>query len=567
MQPLAGRVVLITGSSRGIGLATARQITAGGGHVVLHGRDQAALGVATAALRADGASVDAIAEDLAVPGAGERLIAAAVARAGRVDVLVNNAVHATPRLLADALPEAELARALATNVVAPFGTAAALIAWAQRTGSRCRVLNISSGATTVLPPRALDYVASKQALEAMTRALAQDVDGERACVSALQLGAVRDPHDAASAIVRAIAMPIDAAHGRVFAAWRLDADPEGETRFASPHLATAALDLSAADTLASVAGPSPTVRAALTHFAASPLERLPDPTSRALRAAIAQQQDVPIDSIVVGSGISDLAARVLDLVACAGETVITNAPSWPLVATLCAARQLNVRAIPYRIEGDRGTHDLPAIANAVTAMTRAIYLVSPALPTGDALDREPFAAWIEALPPHVVVIVDEAYVDFCVRPDALRAVAWVRRGTRPLIVLRSFSKSDGLAALRIGYAVAPPTIATRLRAAALPFGVNAAAEVAAIAAIGDGAHRAAAVATNTAERARVEAAIDRIQRAHGADGVARLRSDAPFLLVAAKRPQLLSRFAFWPIAAREENDRRLRALEEDHGIS
>ena len=108
-------------------------------------------------------------------------------------------------------------------------------------------------------------------------------------------------------------------------------------------------------------------------------------------------------------------------------------------------------------------HDLPAMQAAVSPRTRAIYLCNPNNPTGTALGAAEIRAFIESLPPHVVTIVDEAYMDFATGAD-VRSVAELVNGERSVVVLRTFSKLHGMAGLRMGYAITRPDIAAAARA-------------------------------------------------------------------------------------------------------
>ncbi|HET9990749.1 MAG TPA: aminotransferase class I/II-fold pyridoxal phosphate-dependent enzyme, partial [Kofleriaceae bacterium] len=219
-------------------------------------------------------------------------------------------------------------------------------------------------------------------------------------------------------------------------------------------------------------------------------------------------------AIVLGAGASELIDRVLGVVLRPGERLVAHTPSWPLFPRLCAARMLDAITVPYRLANDRVDHDLDAVLAAVDGTVRLVYLISPANPVGCALDAAPFARFLAALPPHVTVVVDEAYGEFVVRPDAVRAPAVTRTDPR-VIAIRTFSKFHALAGLRLGYAVAAPGLSRALAAAALPFGVTAAAAYAAIAAIGDRDHARRTLAAIERGRALCPTALP---------------SDAPFAL-------------------------------------
>ena len=126
-----------------------------------------------------------------------------------------------------------------------------------------------------------------------------------------------------------------------------------------------------------------------------------------------------------------------------------------------------------------GRHDLPAMAAAITDRTRVVLVCTPNNPTGPAVTQTELDAFLAAVPPHVLVVVDEAYIEFVRMADPVDGVATFRR--HPQVVLtRTFSKAYGLAGLRVGYASPPSRWPPALRAVSLPFGVPHVAQVAAI---------------------------------------------------------------------------------------
>jgi histidinol-phosphate aminotransferase len=528
------RVVVITGSSRGIGLALAVACAARGARVVVHGRDPQR--VADAAATIDGAI--GIASDLAMPAGAETLIAGALAACGRIDVLVNNAGTSPARgALWDAEPT-ELVEAIATNVTAPILCARAVLAWAEPERRAVRIVNVSSGIVALPHDRAAAYVATKAALDGFTRALARDVD-PRVVITAVALGSHRtdlarrmlgddrelpEADVAATTLLRAILAPGEQVHGRVIA------PPPRE------------LEVSGLDLLAHPLGPSPRARDALAKVAReAPLDRYPDRDHGELRKLLAARHGVPLDAIVLGGGVTELIDRVLRVATRPGETAIANTPSWPVWPHVCAQHGVGWRRVPYRLSESRADHDLDAIRRAIDRSVRIIYLTSPANPGGAALDTKSFEAFLAALPEHVTVIVDEAYADFTTREDALRASRCVQ-WTDQLIVLRSLSKLHGLAGLRIGYAIAARDRARVLERAAPAFPLVRGAAEAAIAALSDRDHEQRVIDHVATSRARLEQQLD-------ARGIARLHSDAPFVLAAdpdASGPRVFDRYVMLP---------------------
>jgi histidinol-phosphate aminotransferase len=496
-------VVIVTGSTRGIGLALAKACTARGARVVVHGRDPARVAAIAAELGAIGVATE-------LPPGAEAIVRAALEAFGRVDVLVNNAAMSPARAPLWEHDAAALDATIATNLAAPMQLARALLAWSVPRSHPVRIVNVSSGATSAVPHDAAAYVASKAGLDGLTRALAAEIATRPEVVvtgvalGAVQIGmsAIANPGNAAVSVEAAVGQLVDAivagaqiVHGRVLA-----------PRPSGPRLDTEHADLLAI-------APSPRARAAL---ASAAIERYPR-EPRELRAVLAARFGVTPEAIVVGGGISELLDRVARVTLRPGETAIANVPAWPLVPRVFPA----CHGVPYRISGDRADHDLDSIAGAIDRTVRVVYLTSPANPTGQALDARAFERFVDRVPRHVTVVVDEAYAEFAPEPAAITAL--VRWTDKRVVVLRSFSKLHGLAGLRIGYAVT--TIGRELADAAPPFPITRGAEEAALAALADAAHVRRVLAAVASARARVERDLD-------ARGIHRLASDAPFLLAA-----------------------------------
>ncbi|MDB4964056.1 MAG: aminotransferase class I/II-fold pyridoxal phosphate-dependent enzyme [Myxococcales bacterium] len=522
---MRGRVVVVTGSSRGIGLELAFACARDGARVVVHGRDQGRLTAAVASICSAGGEAIGIRADLSRPDGPELLIRSALDAFGRIDVLVNNAAVTTGREPLWTADPVALHAVVAVNIVAPILCARAVLAWAMPRAETVRIVNVSSGIVEAPRTDAASYIASKAALEGLTRALALDVSQSTVVVTAVALGGHRtelsrgvvdaEEHarlpaaaDAVSQLVAAILAPADEVHGRVLRVARERAlDIDGVDLFAEPSA-------------------SPAARGALSTVALEgPIERYPEAACTTLRKVLAARFGVGLDAVVIGGGTSELLERVLAVAARPGETVIANAPSWPLWPYLCQQRRLTWRAVPYRLMPGHADHDLDAVLAAIDRTVRAVYLTSPANPVGRALDREPFARFLDAVPRHVTVIVDEAYAEYITRDDALQAAALARWSDRSLVVLRTFSKAYALAGLRIAYAITTPALARRLAAAAPPFPIVRGAEEAAVAALADVAHLRTVVARAAAARTALEARL-------GERGIEWLASDAPFVLAA-----------------------------------
>ncbi len=233
------------------------------------------------------------------------------------------------------------------------------------------------------------------------------------------------------------------------------------------------------------------------------LNRYPDITSAALVAALAAQLRVPVESVVVGTGSVALLSQVLQAACEPGDEVVfawRSFEAYPVAAAIAGARAVPVPLGP----GER--HDLDAMAAAVTDRTRVVLVCSPNNPTGTVVHRGELQRLLDAVPPDVLVVVDEAYAEFVRDPDAADALA-ARRGRANVVVLRTFSKAYGLAGLRVGHAVADPAVARVLRTTGVPFGVSGVAQAAAIASLAAEEELLARVDALVAERERVTAAL------------------------------------------------------------
>ncbi|GEO92802.1 putative phenylalanine aminotransferase [Kocuria flava] len=237
--------------------------------------------------------------------------------------------------------------------------------------------------------------------------------------------------------------------------------------------------------------------------AAGRMNRYPDMGAVQLRERIAAFLGVRPEEVAVGPGSVGVLQQILGATCGPGDEVVfawRSFEAYPILVSLTGAT-----AVPVPLAADEG-HDLEAMAAAVTDRTRAVLVCSPNNPTGTSVPQAALERFLAAVPPHVLVVVDEAYVEFVDEERPLDALALFRAHPN-VCVLRTFSKAYGLAGLRVGYAVAHEGLAEGLRKVALPFGVSTVAQRAAIRSLdaaGELRERAAAVA---AERRRVVDAL------------------------------------------------------------
>lgn len=224
--------------------------------------------------------------------------------------------------------------------------------------------------------------------------------------------------------------------------------------------------------------PLPGVIEAITE-AAGTANRYPDAHSTQLVAALATRWAVPVDHLAVGTGSVALLAHLVQITCDAGDEVVfawRSFEAYPIVARIAGATP-----VPVPLRADL-RHDLDAMAAAITDRTRLVLVCTPNNPTGPVVRQPELDALLAMVPADVLVVVDEAYLEFVRDPEAADGLA-AYRGHENVAVLRTFSKAYGLAGLRVGYAVAPEPVAAALRKVATPFGVSAVAQAAAVASL------------------------------------------------------------------------------------
>ncbi|KGM11557.1 histidinol-phosphate transaminase [Cellulomonas carbonis] len=248
--------------------------------------------------------------------------------------------------------------------------------------------------------------------------------------------------------------------------------------------------------------PLASVRAAVER-AASELHRYPDMFATALGEALAARHGVDPSGIVASTGSVAVLGHVLQAFCDAGDEVVhawRSFEAYPILVQLQGA--VSVR-VPVTADG---RHDLDAMAAAISPRTRVVLLCTPNNPTGPALTHTEVLSFLDRVPPTVLVVLDEAYVEFVRQDDPLRSGA-VLAAYPNVVVLRTFSKAYGLAALRVGYAVTSPDIARGIRTASTPFGVNHLAQVGALASLDAEDELLERVDAVVAERTRVLAGL------------------------------------------------------------
>ena len=233
--------------------------------------------------------------------------------------------------------------------------------------------------------------------------------------------------------------------------------------------------------------------------AAADIHRYPDPFSRRLITALSERFDVPEECLVLGTGSVAICGQVVTIAAGPGDEVLyawRSFESYPIVTRIAGATSVQVLLLPDE------RHDLEGMLAAITDRTRVIFVCTPNNPTGQVVTTPEILDFIERVPPDVIVVMDEAYREFAAHDDVPDGIELFRKFPN-VVVLRTFSKAYGLAALRVGFGVAHPVVAAALRKTALPFGVSTIAEEAAIASLAAEGQLLERVAALVVERERV----------------------------------------------------------------
>jgi histidinol-phosphate aminotransferase len=265
-------------------------------------------------------------------------------------------------------------------------------------------------------------------------------------------------------------------------------------------------------------GPSPRAVAAI-QAAAPRMHLYPDGGGFYLKQALARKIGIDAAHIQLGNGSNELIELLGHIFLGPGTEIVMSERAFVIYKLVAMLFQAETVAVPMQ----GFTHDLDAMQAAITPRTRLVFVANPNNPTGTRVDAAALDLFVRSMPDHVITVIDEAYFDLLPEAEQPDSIAWIREGL-PVCILRTFSKIYGLAGLRIGYSLASPELTTLLNRARQPFNVNDMAQIAAIAAIGDDDHVAAA-------RKMVADGLRQITDSLTADGVEFVPSCVNFLLV------------------------------------
>ncbi len=242
-------------------------------------------------------------------------------------------------------------------------------------------------------------------------------------------------------------------------------------------------------------GPSPLAVQAIAE-SASHVHLYPDGNAYYLKKELAARIGISPDHLILGNGSNDVLQLVAEAYIAPGDEVIYAAGAfvvYSLVTKLCGATAVVVPMV-------NDTHDLTAMAEAVTDKTKVIFIANPNNPTGTMVTASEAAGFIERVPDGVLVVFDEAYYEYVARSDYPQTLPYVLKG-RNFVITRTFSKIYGLAGLRIGYGIAPPGLVETLNRVRQPFNCSLVGQAAARAALKDTNHVKESQRSNAAGKA------------------------------------------------------------------
>ena len=248
-------------------------------------------------------------------------------------------------------------------------------------------------------------------------------------------------------------------------------------------------------------GPGPGVRRALESGFAE-LSRYPDGSGHRLKSALSEHLGVAPERITLGNGSNDVLELAARVALSPGSRGICDEHAFVVYPLAIMAAGGVLTRIPARQHG----HDLEAFAAAVDATTRIVFIANPNNPTGTWVDEQTLVRFLDAVPPSVWVVLDEAYAEYVTKPGYPDGVRLTERYDN-LMVTRTFSKVHGLASLRVGYGVSSAEFADLLNRLRQPFNVNSLALAAAEAALADAEYVTESRRLNEAGMAQIEAGL------------------------------------------------------------
>ena len=265
-------------------------------------------------------------------------------------------------------------------------------------------------------------------------------------------------------------------------------------------------------------GPSPLAIKAIEQ-AVKELHRYPNGAGFHLSERISKRLGVEKENVILGNGSDDIIAMLARALLQPGDEAVLPRPSFSFYEIMIRCSG----AVPVEVPLKDSMTDLDGMLERIGPKTRLVFLTNPHNPTGGLIAKPALDEFVTALPADVVLIIDEAYIEFVREPNCPNSVDYLDSG-KIIVGLRTFSKAYGLAGLRVGYGVMPSFLVEILNRIRQPFNVNSLAQAAAIAALDDQAFLKDTVALVAEELGYICAALDD-------RGIEYLKSQANFLLI------------------------------------
>ncbi len=218
--------------------------------------------------------------------------------------------------------------------------------------------------------------------------------------------------------------------------------------------------------------------------AAIDIHRYPDGGGFVLTRKLAEKNGVKPENIVLGNGSDDIIGFLTKAFLAPGDEAVMALPSFLMYDIMVKASGAKSVCVPLADASKAFAIDLDEILNSITPKTKMIFLTNPNNPTGTIIGKKAFDAFIKEVPKGIVIVIDEAYIEFADRSKCVSGQDYINSDL-PVIVLRTFSKLYGLAGIRIGYGIMNEQLSMIIHRVRQPFNVNSLAQAAAIAVLGD----------------------------------------------------------------------------------
>lgn len=274
------------------------------------------------------------------------------------------------------------------------------------------------------------------------------------------------------------------------------------------------------------AGPSPLALKAL-QKGLNNLNRYPDGNCFYLRQTLAEKLQISPGALIFGNGSNEVIELAVRTFMSPGDEAIMAHPSFVVYGTVVQAVHGKNIIVPLK----ERRHDFEKMASLITKKTKMIFIANPNNPTGTINTETEMAAFMKKVPKDVLVIVDEAYYEYVTSPDYPDSMKYLKKG-RDILILRTFSKIYGLAALRIGYGISKNGIIEQMNKVRQPFNINSLAQIAATAALKDDGHIAKTRKLNEAGKTFLYKELNAL-------GIEYVPTEANFIFIGLKKQNAL----------------------------